>query len=731
MRNLLEKIEKTYSSASYEKILKAYNFAKEAHKGQLRQSGEEYFLHPCAVAEILVDFGLDADTIIAAFLHDVVEDTVFTREKIVAEFGTVVASLVDGVTKLSKLNFKSSEEEQAENYRRMFLAMSKDIRVIIIKLADRLHNMRTLGYKPEESQKRIARETLEIYAPIASRLGIGSLKGELEDLSFRYLYPQDYYDIVEKVANTRRERQNFVEKISADLFAKLDELGIKGEVNGRPKHFYSIYRKMRKGKTFEQIYDLIAMRIIVDTVKDCYTVLGAVHTMWKPLPGRFKDYISVPKTNMYQSLHTTVITSYGSPFEIQIRTSEMHRMAEYGIAAHWKYKQGNLSANVTTDDEKLGWIRNVMELQNEVSDSQEYLDFLKVDLYVDQVYVFTPSGDVINLPAGSTGIDFAYNVHSEVGNKCVGVKINTRMMPVSTKLENGDVIEILTSNNSKGPSRDWLKFVVTPNAKSKIKTFFKKANREENIRKGKDMLEHEAKHKGYSLAELLSCEEWKEYFPTKYGAPTLEDIYAMVGYGGLTTAQVLSKLIEFFRNEVESKRKIESIVDTVKAQPQVIERKQHKSSSNKAEIEIKGVDNCLYKLARCCNPLPGDNIVGYVSRGKGVTVHRLDCPNCKNFDRERLLDASWLNAESNMAGGYVSMLDIYAEDRQGLVIETATVITGCKINMRTISARVLPNTTTAVINVEVEVKSASELDGLIKKLKSSVKGISEISRSNG
>ena len=450
----LSKIQAAFSEQNYDRITRAYYFAKRAHEGQKRKSGDDYIVHPIAVAEILVDLGLDTDTVIAALLHDVIEDTAVTEEELDQEFGHSVVLLVEGVTKLNKLNFKSREDQQAEYLRRMFLAMSNDIRVVIIKLADRLHNMRTLAFRNEADQKRIATETLDIYAPIAARLGIAGLKGELEDLCLRYLHPEDYYMIAEKVASTRVERQKIVDAISADLRKMLDELGIKGDINGRPKHFYSIWRKMQKGKSFEEIYDLTAVRIIVDTVRDCYAVLGAIHTMWKPLPGRFKDYISVPKTNMYQSLHTTVLSSYGSPFEIQIRTHEMHRIAEYGIAAHWKYKQGLTGGEPTTlDENKLAWIRSVMELQNDVSDSKEYLDMLKLDLYVDQVFVFTPKGDVFNLPAGSTGIDFAYAVHSQVGNKCVGIKINSKMVPVDTVLQNGDVVEAITSSTSKGPSQ--------------------------------------------------------------------------------------------------------------------------------------------------------------------------------------------------------------------------------------------------------------------------------------
>lgn len=716
VEDFLTQIENTYSDTSYQRIVRAYYFAKTAHKGQLRHSGEEYFIHPVAVASILVELGLDCDTIIAALLHDVVEDTGVTEEEIENEFGHSVVMLVDGVTKLNKLNFKSREEAQAENLRRMFLAMSNDIRVIIIKLADRLHNMRTLSYRKEEDRKRVATETLEIYAPIAARLGIASVKGELEDLCLRYLYPDDYYMIAEKVASTKVERQKLVDSITADLRKMLDELGIKGDINGRPKHFYSIWRKMKKGKSFEEIYDLTAVRIIVDTVRDCYAVLGAIHTMWKPLPGRFKDYISVPKTNMYQSLHTTVLSSYGSPFEIQIRTHEMHRIAEYGIAAHWKYKQGVADGNSSIDDNKLAWIRSVMELQNDVSDSREYLDMLKLDLYVDQVFVFTPKGEVMNLPAGATGIDFAYAIHSQVGNKCVGIKINSKMVPVDTVLTNGDVVEVVTSNTAKGPSRDWLKFVKTPSAKSKIKSYFKKELRDENIKRGKDMLEREAKHKNYQLSELVALSPWRDYIKQKYNVIDPDEIYAMVGYGELTTNQVLTKMIEFYKVEECKKEPV------IEVKP-VASRKR----KNDSGIIVKGFNDIKIRFSHCCTPVPGDEIVGYISRSRGVTIHRADCPNVKYLEPERLIEAVW-PSKSAEGEKFVSSLGITAEDRNGLVIEVATLINNMKITMTNISARSEKNGT-AVITVTVEISNVNDLENLIKKIQS-LKGVTTVSRTN-
>lgn len=710
----LSKIEGAFSEQNYARIVKAYYFAKRAHEGQKRKSGDDYIVHPIAVASILVDLGLDTDTVIAALLHDVIEDTPVTQEELDENFGHAVVLLVEGVTKLNKLNFKSREEQQAEYLRRMFLAMSNDIRVIMIKLADRLHNMRTLSYRNEEDQKRIATETLEIYAPIAARLGIASVKGELEDLCLRYLHPDDYYMIAEKVASTKVERQKVVDAISADLRKMLDDLGIKGDINGRPKHFYSIWRKMQKGKSFEEIYDLTAVRIIVDTVRDCYAVLGAIHTMWKPLPGRFKDYISVPKTNMYQSLHTTVLSSYGSPFEIQIRTHEMHRIAEYGIAAHWKYKQGMTGGEPTTlDENKLAWIRSVMELQNDVSDSKEYLDMLKLDLYVDQVFVFTPKGDVFNLPAGATGIDFAYAVHSQVGNKCVGIKINSKMVPVNTVLQNGDVVEAITSNTAKGPSRDWLKFVKTPSAKSKIKSFFKKEMREDNIKRGKDMLETAAKHKGFAFADLAANQKWRDYVCQKYNFTDLDELFAMVGYGELTTAQVMQKLLEFNKRE----RKEE-----------FAERKRASDKSGgKGEtgIIVKGYSDLKIRFSHCCTPVPGDDIIGYVSRSRGVTIHRADCPNVKYLEPERLIEAVWPIGK-NENKRFVATLGITAIDRTGLVVEVATLITNMKITMTTISAKSEKNGT-ASISVGVEISNINDLDNLIARIEA-LKDVTSVRR---
>ena len=714
--DFLNKIQDIYTENNAQKIRRAYFFAKTAHRGQKRQSGEDYIIHPLSVASILVDLGMDADTIIAALLHDVIEDTEITDTDIAEEFGQEVLSLVQGVTKLSKLNFKTKEEEQAENLRRMFLAMFNDIRVIIIKLADRLNNMRTLAFKDEAAQKRIAKETIEIYAPIAARLGISSIKGELEDLCLRYLYPEDYFYIAEKVAQSKSERQAFVESITKDIKGLLKELGIKGEISGRPKHFYSIYRKLKSGKTFEQIYDLIAMRIIVDDVKQCYSVLGAVHAKWKPLPGRFKDYISVPKGNMYQSLHTTVIANYGSPFEIQIRTKEMHKLAEYGIAAHWKYKQGMAGSSQTIDDKKLAWIRGVMELQNEAATEKEYLDSVKIDLYSDEVFVFTPKGDVFNLPNGATGIDFAYNVHTEVGNHCVGIKINNKMVPVSTKLENGDVVEVVTSNASKGPSRDWLNIVITPSAKSKIKQFFKKELREENIKIGKEMVDKACRQRGFDAQALLKLPSWKEYIKTKYKLNSNDDVFAMVGYGEFTAQQILSRLLECKAKDIG-----ENIIPA-----HIIAKPKRINKSANSGILVDGMPGMKVRFSQCCSPLPGDDIVGYISRSRGVIVHRKDCPNIAGFEPERLVEVEW---PEDSTGKFEVYIDIFAEDRTGLIVDIAQAITELKYPMLSLDIK-KQDDNLAIAKVCIEIPNADASNILINKFRA-IKGVNEVKRAKG
>lgn len=716
MNEILEKFKSNYPSEQYEMLVKAFEFAKKAHEGQKRQSGEDYFIHPCAVSEILVDLCLDYETVIAALLHDVIEDTPCTSEQLEKEFGKQVVMLVNGVTKLDRLQFATKEDEQAENLRKMLFAICDDIRVIIIKLADRLHNMRTLGFKSEDKQKITAKETIEIYAPIAARLGMGNIKGELEDLSMRYLVPEEYYSLVEKVVAKKVERQNFVEKVVEEINEKLAIMNIHGEVNGRPKHFYSIYKKMKAGKNFEQIYDLIAVRIIVDNIKDCYAVLGAIHTMWRPMPGRFKDYIAMPKANKYQSLHTTVITNYGSPFEIQIRTQEMHAIAEYGIAAHWKYKEGLLTSDQSVIDDRIQWLRSIMEVQKDLKDNTEFLQSLKIDLYQDEVFVLTPKGDVVSLPKGATGVDFAYNVHSEVGNKCVGIKVDGKMVPINTRLENNTIVEVITSNNSKGPSRDWLKFVVTPSARNKIRQFFKKNERGENIKTGKDMLEREAKHRGYNLYELISNTKWLESMKAQRNVNDIDDVFAEVGYGNLTANSVLLKLIDSFKKTV--KEKTNGLV--IKPEQSNAQNNHKRNSSG---ILIKGYDDFLIRLSQCCNPVPGDRIIGYISRGRGVSIHRADCPNMRSVEKERIIEATWPNTLNHK---FSASLQIVCIDRANLMLDITMLLANDKKHILKINAR-LEDKLKAIIDIVVEIENIDELDGLINKILA-VDGVTEVYR---
>ncbi len=709
---ILEKIKLHYPAEQYEKLRKAYDFAKQAHTGQKRQSGEDYFIHPCAVSEILVDLGLDYETVMAAFLHDVVEDTPCTAAELEDQFGKTVVMLVLGVTKLDRVQFKSKEDEQAENLRKMLFAMSDDIRVIIIKLCDRLHNMRTLSFKAPEKQILTAKETLEIYAPIAARLGMGTIKGELEDLSMRYIATDEYYALVEQVAAKKVERQEFVTKVVGEINVKLNEMNIKAEVNGRPKHFYSIYKKIKSGKDFEQIYDLIAVRIIVDNIKDCYAVLGVIHTMWKPLPGRFKDYIAMPKDNKYQSLHTTVISRYSSPFEVQIRTSEMHAIAEYGIAAHWKYKEGLFSGNQTLVEDRVQWLRSVMEVQKDLKDNAEFLRSLKLDLYPDEVFVMTPKGDVVSLPQGATGVDFAYYVHSAVGNKCIGIKMDGKIVPLNTRLTNNTIIEVITSNNSKGPSRDWLKFVVTPSARNKIRTFFKKEMREENIKRGREMLEREAKHRGYSMSELIANEEWHKHMRTRYSLSDMEDVYAEVGYGNFTTNKIILKLIDIFKK---------SIATT----PSVIEVSKNHDPKNKTHsgILIRGFDDFLIRLSHCCNPVPGDKIIGYVSRGRGVSIHRSDCPNMKNVETERIIEATW---PEHLQSKFTANLEIIGINSSHFLLDITMMFANSKKTINKVNARV-EDDLKAIISIGVEICGVEELAELIRKL-NGIDGVTNVYR---
>lgn len=703
MDELLQKLKKNFSEAEFQELKAAYDFSAAAHEGQKRQTGEPYFIHPCAVVNILVDLGFDdVSTLVAAFLHDILEDTPVTSDELEQKFGKEVLELVEGVTKLDKIKFVSAEDEQAENLRKMFFAMAKDYRVIIIKLADRLHNMRTLDALKPEKQIKIATQSLKIYAPLAGRLGLSFVKCELEDLAMRYLYPDDYYELVEFIKTKSKERQQFIEKICDELKAKLQELGIEGEVNGRQKHLYGIYKKMLKqGKNIEQIYDISAVRVIVNEVQDCYTVLGAIHTMWMPLPGRFKDYIAMPKPNGYQSLHTTVITKFKETFEIQIRTYEMHRIAEYGIAAHWKYKEGKTGA--TKIDDQINWLREVMDTQRESSDSHEFLENIEGNVFTDEVYVFTPKGKVLNLPVGSTTVDFAYAIHSAVGNKCIGAKVNGKIVPLNTVLNTGDIVEILTTNSGKGPSRDWIKFVKTASARTKIRQYFKKEMKEENIKRGKDMLEREAKRRGYNLSELLST-AGLNYIMNRYTLSSIDDLYASVGFGGLTTNQIIVKLIDYFKRDLLSKNPVAEIKTTSTT---------GKSSSGNGVL-IRGYDDFLVRLSHCCNPVPGDKIVGYVSRGRGVSVHCVDCPNVKNMEPERLIEAKW---DDVISQNFLASLKIYCENKSGILAAVTTIISNMKISITGAFARSDNDNGTAEITVMLEVKSTDQVEDVIQKLK--------------
>lgn len=713
MQRLLARCQLIYTKEHQKTVAAALEYATLKHGGQKRVSGEPYITHPIAVANILLDLGMDYSSVCAALLHDVIEDTDATEEDLREKFGDQITELVLGVTKLKKITFKSKEQEQAENFRKMFFAMAKDIRVLIIKLADRLHNMRTVEALSRERQEALANETLEIYSRLASRLGLSYMKCEMEDICLKVLHPEAYEELVREVSLKRAERQEIVDRLCADLRDMMKEHNLTGEVSGRPKHFYSIYKKMtEKHKTFEQIYDLTAVRIIVNSVEACYEVLGLIHSRWKPIPGRFKDYIAVPKPNNYQSLHTTVMTNFGTPFEIQIRTYEMHRIAEYGIAAHWKYKEQAGRSDVGNSDEQLTWLRGVMDAQGEATDPQELYESLKVDLYEGQVFIFTPNGDVVVLPEGSTPIDFAYSVHSEIGNRCVGAKINNRIVPLETKLETGDYVEIITSNSSKGPSRDWLRFVKTTQARTKIRAWFKKEMKEENIRRGKEMLDLEAKRLGYSLPSLL-VPEWLNVVMQRYSISSLDDLYASIGYGGYSVHQILPKLIDFYRKEKKVKEQA------------LAKGGGMGGKKNAAAILIDGEPDLLCRIARCCSPVPGDDIIGYVSNGRGVTVHRVGCPNLAGVDKKKLISASWGDKTDS---SFVVSLQIVAANSDNLIVDVSTVISGLKLSIHSINGRVDRNDM-ATLTIGVNVNSIKEIDLLVSKLQQ-LPAVSKVFRSN-
>ena len=693
-------------------IMKAYNLANEKHKDQKRSSGEPYIIHPLNVAYILADIGLDESTISAALLHDVVEDTDVTDEQLRKEFGDEIADMVAGVTKLSNIQFASVEEQQAEDYRKMFLAMGKDIRVILIKLADRLHNMRTLKYLRRDRQIANAKETMELYAPLANRLGLYSLKWELEDLSFKYLEPEEYHELVEGINKKREERLQFIEKIMDDIRVELKKQKIDAEVTGSAKHLYSIYRKMKRdNKTLDQIYDLFALRILVNSIKDCYAALGVVHEMYSPMPGRFKDYIAVPKPNMYQSIHTTLLGDKGTPFEVQIRTWDMHRVAEYGIAAHWAYKEASYFGKkqaVKVEEDKLAWLRETLEWQSEMQDPQEFLNTLKTELFEDEVYVFTPKGAIKVLPRGATPIDFAYTIHAEIGNRMTGCKINSKMMPIITPLQSGDIVEIITSDNSKGPSRDWLKFVKSSTAKNRIKSWFKKAQKAENIEKGKDLIEKEVKRIGFSHSDLFKP-EYIDPMLEKYKYKNLDEMYAAVGFGANSAVKVIARMLQEYRKE-HQEEDIEKKLEELK---QARHRRPKPSSSG---VIVKGIDNCLVKLSKCCNPVPGDEIVGYITKGRGVSVHRKDCVNVKDLlsEENRMIDVEWYN--ENTETSYQVEIEIHSNDRSGLLVDILKQIGTTKakilgVNTKTTKERI------AIMDIMLEVENLDELNKAQKAIR--------------
>lgn len=712
IEDLIKIIEKYMTKDEVAFVMKAYEYAKLMHKDQKRKSGEPYIIHPVNVAIILADLDMDVETIVSALLHDVVEDTQATYDDIKEMFSEDVAKIVDGVTKLNKLNYKSSEAFQAENLRKMILAMNNDIRVIIVKLADRLHNLRTLEYMNEEKRKQKAQETIEIYAPLAGRLGIFKIKWELEDLSLRYLDPEGYYDLVEKINKKRSEREKEINEIIKKISAELDKQELHYDISGRPKNFYSIYKKMKgKSKSFESIYDLIAVRILVDTVKDCYAVLGIVHSMWKPLPGRFKDYIAMPKPNMYQSLHTTVISDTGEIFEIQIRTYEMHEVAEYGIAAHWKYKGGKTQGKDV--DSKLDWLRQLLEWQKDLKDPKEFIDTLKIDFFDDEVFVFTPNGDVVDLPEGSTPVDFAYRVHTGVGNTCVGAKVDSRIVPLNYKLKNGNIVEVITQKSSSGPSRDWLKFVKSPRAKQKIKQWFKSKEKDISIEKGKELFDREAKKLGLDT-NILDNEKIYQKLAKELSINSISDLFASIGYGNFKEKLVINKILNI-KNAIEN-------IGLTKNEDDYL-----KSSSSKKDatgVRIDGLEGMKIKFAKCCNPVPGDEIIGFVTRGYGVSVHRKDCTNIANYlDSDRCLEAEW---DTEASDKFLANVTIRAVDRTGILSEITAMAKEANVGIQSLSAK--SNTISDIfIYLTFEVVGKDELDKMIQKLKT-INGILDVYR---
>lgn len=720
LENLIDKVKQSNKSADIDLITKAYDFAFNAHIAQKRESGEPYIMHPVNVAMILAGMGMDTNVIVAGLLHDVIEDTDYDYEDISEAFNSEVATLVDGVTKLGQIQYKTKQEQQADNVRKMLLAMARDIRVIIIKLADRLHNMRTLKHMKAEKQKAKAQETLDIYAPLAHRLGISKIKWELEDLCLRYLHPEEYYSLVNDIAEKRVVRETNIAKIVSEIETSLESSKIECEIEGRPKHFYSIYKKMvSKNKNIDQIFDLTAIRILVNTVKDCYAVLGIVHTIYKPIPGRFKDYIAMPKPNMYQSLHTTVIGEAGKTFEIQIRTFEMHRTAEYGIAAHWKYKQGE-NAKEPVFENKLGWLREILEWQNETSDAEEFMEGFKLDLFSDEIFIFTPKGVVINLPSGATPIDFAYRIHTDVGNKCVGAKVNGKMVTLDYKLKTGQIVEILTLTNSKGPNISWLNFAKSNQARSKIKQWFKKSRKEENIEKGRDCIEKESRKQSLNFVDIAKGEKLEKLLK-KYNFNTIDDIYASIGNGIVSASTIIAKLKDEHITEL----------DLDKAKAEIEEKitkneKLRKKNYNDCGISVKGLDNLMVRVAKCCNPVPGDDIVGYVTKGRGISVHRRDCSNFKHIIEirdEKIVEVNWQEAKGST---YEAEIEIKSEDRAGYLSDIMAIISDIKVDLVALNAKATKNNM-AMATIKVKVNSTDKLRELMRKFRK-VKGVHDVYR---
>ena len=712
IQNIIKTMKLNNKKSNSHLILKAYNFANDNHKDQKRLSGESYIIHPLEVANILANLKLDDATICAALLHDVVEDTKITQADIVKEFGEEIAQMVAGVTKLGQIQYVTLEEQQVENYRKMFLAMGKDIRVILIKLADRLHNMRTLSYLKRDRQIANARETMDLYAPLANRLGIYSLKWELEDLAFKYLQPEEYKELILGIEKKREERLEFINNIMEEIKVALKKAKITAEMTGRAKHLYSIYRKMQRDNiTLDQIYDLFALRIIVNSVKDCYAALGVVHDLYTPMPGRFKDYIAMPKPNMYQSIHTTLIGPKGTPFEVQVRTWDMHQVAEFGIAAHWAYKEANNNrnkkSNVVVTDDKLAWLRETLEWQKDMQDPDEFLKTLKTELFEDEVYVFTPKGTIKNLPMGATAIDFAYSIHAEVGHKMVGCKINSKMMPIVTPLKSGDIVEIITSDTSRGPSRDWLKIVKSTSAKNKIQQYFKKAEREQNITKGKEILDKEIKKIGMTHGDLFKP-EWLQIVLKRYNYNTQDDMFASIGFGAISPNKILTRLLEEYKKEHKE--------DTIEEKIQ--ELVQNKTTVKKAPtsgVVVKGIDNCLVKFSKCCNPVPGDEIIGYITKGRGVSIHRKDCTNINDLlsEEERIIDVEWYEDEKT---NYNVDIEILSNDRTGLLGDIVKEITSQKINIMAVNTKTNRDRI-ATIDITVEVKDIEQLRNVEKAIR--------------